>query len=236
MNKYSNEANWADGPSLTSMEGKETDTSELGYQWVNRPPTDSVSVEAQFSVEAMAYDDNMRDWGFLVPEQSTNLLLETLEKDAKILEAGCGTGLSDESHFKAGFKNLHGCDLSSEMLVIAQNKGIHKSLKKVDLSGRLPYTDNEFDAVICLATLTYIEDARLTLSEFIRITKPGGTVIFSQRDDLFNKRNMAGLCDDLESIGLWVPKLIRKGLPYVEKHVAYVQAEITVGYYVYIVQ
>ena len=52
----------------------------------------------------------------------------------KILDVGCGTGLSGFSLRKFGFKNIDGLDLSKEMLKIASDKKIYKMLFNLDLN------------------------------------------------------------------------------------------------------
>ena len=60
-----------------------------------------------------------------------------------------------------------------------------------------------------------------------------GKIIFSQRDDLFKRRNMAALCSDLEYEELWIPQYMITGMPYVTNHEAYILNGIKVGYFVY---
>ena len=43
----------------------------------------------------------------------------------------------------------------------------------------LPLQNNMFDLVICLQTISWIEDPRNALKELIRICKPNGTIIVS---------------------------------------------------------
>ena len=51
---------------------------------------------------------------------TSELLLSYLKKDkAKILDAGCGTGLVGEILYNNNFKNVEGVDFSEEMLSIA---------------------------------------------------------------------------------------------------------------------
>ena len=69
----------------------------------------------------------------------------------------------------------------------------------VDLKGRFEFAENSFDLSLCLGTLTYMDpdawrvmavgdsmaQADMTLGELVRVTKPGGHVIFSMRSSRF---------------------------------------------------
>ncbi len=51
---------------------------------------------------------------------AAELSKRVIKKDAKILDAGCGTGLSGVALSKEGFTNIDGRDLSPEMLEQAE--------------------------------------------------------------------------------------------------------------------
>ena len=204
----------------------------IGYKWVENLSVDVAEVEAEFRAEADLYDEKVQEWDYRIPRDSTELLLRLVPKSAKILEAGCGTGLPDAHHHAAGYTRLHGCDLSAEMLEIARALGIHERLVKTDLYQPLPFDDREFDAVTCLGTLSFLADAEPTLREFCRVTNHCGIVLFSQRRDLYEERDYAGTCRRLEAEGLWRRELHSDWRLYLPNHPAYAD-RMTVGYFAY---
>ena len=206
---------------------------EIGYRYVFSPNVDPEKIVQQYRGQAAGYDANMRRWEFLTPRQSTGVLRAHISPLASILEAGCGTGLSGEAHSAAGYKNLHGIDISPEMLEVAKTKGIYQSLKRGNLLERLPYDTGSFDASVCVAVLTHITDAEPLLRELCRIVKPGGEILFSQRKDLFETRNMEALLAKLETEGKMEKVSQSEWLPYVTNQEDYVKCGITVGYFVY---
>lgn len=208
------------------------DSDDIGFRWASNPTVDVAAVEAEFEEEAARYDENLRAWDYRVPRDSTEILAQYVARSSKVLEAGCGTGLIGEAHRQVGYRNLSGCDLSAAMLEIAEAKGIYGKLRRVDLTQHFPYEDDEFDAVTCLATLSYIEDAEFTFREFCRITRPAGIVFFSHRRDLFETRNCLALCYRLEQEELWKKELHSDWKPYLPGHPAYTD-ELQVGYFVY---
>ena len=55
------------------------------------------------------YDKDMVDWNYTGPKETTKVFSEFQKnKDAKIYDAGCGTGLVGVELKKYGFKNFHG--------------------------------------------------------------------------------------------------------------------------------
>jgi SAM-dependent methyltransferase len=48
-------------------------------------------------------------------------------------------------------------------------------------ASHLPFPDNAFDAVTCLEALEFLPDAQATLSEIVRVLRPGGVLLTSNR-------------------------------------------------------
>ena len=46
---------------------------------------------------------------------------------------------------------------------------------------RLPFADNTFDAVTCLEALEFMPDARAALAECVRVLRPGGLLLVTNR-------------------------------------------------------
>jgi predicted TPR repeat methyltransferase len=205
----------------------------IGTQYIFDPTINAASVIEQYRQQAAEYDEKMHLWQFLTPIQSTEILRAFFPMTAKILDAGCGTGLTGQAQYQAGFHNLHGFDISPEMLAIASAKNIYQSLKQGNLVEHLPYETATFDAVECLAVFTHIVDLSSVLREFHRIVKPGGYIIFSQRKDLFETRKISTFLDGLEREGSLEKVHQSDWLPYVNNHEDYLRNNITVAYFVY---
>jgi phosphatidylethanolamine/phosphatidyl-N-methylethanolamine N-methyltransferase len=98
----------------------------------------------------------------------------------RVLEAGVGTGLA-LGYYPPGTE-LHGVDLSEDMLRRAQDK-VHKrglshvkSLQVMDVT-RLGFPDEMFDAVTAQFLITLVPEPEKALDEFARVLKPGGEII-----------------------------------------------------------
>ncbi|CAE7683950.1 METTL27 [Symbiodinium microadriaticum] len=106
-----------------------------------------------------------------------------------VLDAGCGTGLSGEALAAAGFRQLVGVDVSSEMLRLCEAKRLYNSLTSWDLEGSqgpLPFIDDSFSAVVCVGVLSYVQLFEKVYKEWCRVVAPGGHVIFTHRDTLWD--------------------------------------------------
>lgn len=102
-------------------------------------------------------------------------------KQARILDFGCGYGRSLADLSQAGFINLLGVDFSQQMLARARTEASGSYLVRNDGHG-LPFKDDCFDLVLLFAVLTCIPDdneQRLLVSEVQRVLHPGGLLYVS---------------------------------------------------------
>ena len=67
---------------------------------------------------------------------------------ARILDAGCGTGLAGQMLAARGYRQLEGLDLSAGMLREAGNKGCYTALHHQALGDALDFPSAIFDAVL----------------------------------------------------------------------------------------
>lgn len=65
-----------------------------------------------------------------------------------------------------------------------------------------PFTDDEFAALSCVGVLTYVPDTEAALREFFRLVPRGGTIVFSQREDVWVERGCRELIDRLVAEGV----------------------------------
>lgn len=127
--------------------------------------------------------DNQKDyWNKVADEKSfttpikVQLFSEMINKEAKILDIGCGYGRVLNELSLNGYKNLYGVDFSYKMIVRGR-KQFPKINFTVQEDKRLPYEDNSFDSIILFAVLTCIvvdDDQIFLMNEIKRVLKPKG--------------------------------------------------------------
>jgi SAM-dependent methyltransferase len=102
-------------------------------------------------------------------------------KQARILDYGCGYGRTLAELSLAGFRNLFGIDFSAAMLGRAGKEVPGARLVRND-GNSLPFKDGSCDAVLLFAVLTCIPDddhQRSLLAEIERVLRPGGLLYLS---------------------------------------------------------
>ncbi|KAM7437544.1 Methyltransferase domain [Porites harrisoni] len=128
------------------------------------------------------------------------------KKDLKILDLGCGTGLSGQVlKEKYGYDNLVGLDVSEDMLTIARQRNIYKTLISAFVTTEKieEIQDGEYDAVISAGVITTGLVRSSAFDEIIRWIKPGGIMcftcpVFDREEDGYKAK-----CESLKEEGKW---------------------------------
>jgi predicted TPR repeat methyltransferase len=160
---------------------------------------------AAYSEWAEKYDsDLLGEMGYVAPMISSKLLQRYVDrKDARILDAGCGTGVVGECLNQDGYSNLEGVDYSQQMLDKARDKCIYSTLNLSDLTKTLDINDNVYEAIICVGTFTCGHVGPEAFNELVRITKPGGYICFTVREQAYEEDDYRTKMRELENIGVW---------------------------------
>ena len=153
--------------------------------------------------EKNKYDKDMVAWNYTGPKETSEVFIKyEKNKNAKIYDAGCGTGLVGVELKKYGFSNLFGADLSQKLLDLVP-KDLYKKLDKVDLNKIIPEKDNFFDAVMCVGTFTFGHVMPPALNEFIRITKNKGLICFTINEGIHEEYGFDKKIDQLKNDNKW---------------------------------
>ncbi|HEY3682765.1 MAG TPA: class I SAM-dependent methyltransferase [Streptosporangiaceae bacterium] len=129
-------------------------------------------VEGTYDDWAGGYDaELLGDLAYVGPRMAAERFAALVAPGAAVLDAGCGTGLVGAELAERGFTTIDGVDLSQGMLDEARAKGCYRTLQKADLTARLPFDDDTYDATICVGTLTEGHVGPEALDELIRVTR-----------------------------------------------------------------
>lgn len=133
-------------------------------------------------------------------QDSEEKSVDSSDRNIKIIDAGCGTGLVGTVLKQKGYQNVDGFDLSSGMVEKAKSTSSYKSLNSgIDITEKNEaYDDNQYDATICCGVFTTGHVPPTALYELIRITKPSGFVVVSTRKSYYEKTNFQQVCDRLQ--------------------------------------
>jgi len=186
------------------------DEASMRLAWVISAPTQE-ELKRRYDLWAGSYDKDLGQVeDYLAPIATAKVAKAHLAADARILDAGAGTGLSGQALFDAGFSNLTGLDFAEQMLAVAAEKGVYQETIAADLGRRTALEDNAFDAVITVGTTSQVPAE--SLCEYMRVAKPGGKLIVTNWVKAWNERGYAALQVELERAGRLA--LIEKGEPF----------------------
>ena len=125
-----------------------------------------------------------------------------LEKAARLLEIGCGTGAVLEQMHTPAF----GLDLQLASLKEAKEHAPTSPLTCANAIS-LPYTDNSFDVVFSHFLLLWLQNPQGALAEMMRVTRAGGHIIAFAEPDYTQRVDKPAA---LEKLGAWQRDALQK--------------------------
>lgn len=149
------------------------------------------------------YDDQMEGrLNYVAPRQAADQLARHLTgTTARVIDIGCGTGLTSFYLHRHGFRDLDGIDLADAMLERAAARGIYRSLIKADLTQTLNLEDAVYDAAISSGTFTLGHVGSEPISEIFRILKPGALFACTIHRDIWQPLGFAAAFGRMEADG-----------------------------------
>jgi predicted TPR repeat methyltransferase len=187
-----NEADgWGENSLLTEINFH---LARLDSAKIPKPPTSHV--KALFDQYADHYEEHMvNKLSYTLPEIMADYifkyglnklkpLCEISEKPPlKILDLGCGTGLMAQALINKSPQKLeiHGVDLSPNMLELAREKGVYQSVSCEDILDYLNTAceSKQWDGVMAADVLNYFGDLSDLFQKVKRALRPGGWFCFS---------------------------------------------------------
>ncbi len=172
-------------------------------QWIYSA-RDNPELEERYDQWAASYDQDLdADYGWLGPQKSAETLARYVPKNARILDAGAGTGLVGRFLHELGYHDLTAMDMSTGMLEEAAKKNVYKEFHRMVMGEPLDFPSDSFDAVISVGVMTVGHAPAGSLDELVRITRPGGHIVFTLRPDVYEEDGFKEKQSSLEANGKW---------------------------------
>src|SRR5262245_276591 len=129
--------------------------------------------------------------------------------DSHVLDVACGAGGPSLALVARTSCRLVGLDSEAagiahaEALASSRGLGDRARFSVHDCSGRLPFEDGAFDAVLCFDAICHFPDRRATLGEWARVLREGGRLLFTDPAVLTGAVASTDL-DDRASAGVFI--------------------------------
>ena len=178
-------------------------TSRNIVQWVYSSRNNQ-ELQERYDGWARSYDADLAlEFGWIGPQRAVETLARYVGRDATVLDAGAGTGLVGELLSRLGYTDLVAIDLSPGMLEQAGKKNVYRDYFQMVMGEPLSFADGSFGAVVSVGVLTLGHAPASCLDELIRVTKPGGYIIFTLRPDVYENEGFKEKQTTLEAAGKW---------------------------------
>lgn len=139
-------------------------------------------VKETFNMLATIYEHHVDEKSLYNSEYERPAMLGQIPQNLEtmtVLDAGCAAGWYTEQLVNRGAK-VFATDISPEMVAATKRRlGTKAKVSCLDLETELPFEASSFDLIISSLTLHYIKDWSQPFSEFQRLLKPNGVLLFS---------------------------------------------------------
>ena len=135
----------------------------------------------QYEYDAMAICEKELWWYKCLHDLTLKKVEQVTDKNAFILDAGCGTGgLLTRLHLQ-GFKNTAGFDLSTDAISYTIKKGFPNVQLLNILDSDKAYSPGSFDTIICNDILCLLDEGedKAATDKLISLLKPDGSLIMN---------------------------------------------------------
>jgi predicted TPR repeat methyltransferase len=164
---------------------------------------DNRELASSYDEWAEDYEDDMLSLGYAIPAVAAGFVGRHVPVGGTVLDAGAGTGMFGSILRVLGYEDLVGIDISERMLEKASEKDAYHGLHRMVLGEPLDFNDGSFSAAVSVGVFTTNHAPPEALDELVRVIAPDGWVIFSVRDDVYQKEGFKEKQASLEKEGKW---------------------------------
>jgi ubiquinone/menaquinone biosynthesis C-methylase UbiE len=112
-----------------------------------------------------------------------------INEKSHVLEVGCGSGGPAKYLSQISGSAVTGIDISADAIAQASascSGNTKLNFLQTDGSVILPFAGQTFDALICIDAINHLGDRPKVFSEWRRVVKPGGRILFSDPVEIHN--------------------------------------------------
>lgn len=155
---------------------------------------------------AASYDSDMETHDFTGPRLMAEAVAKHLPNvppsEAKILDAGCGSGAVGIALNKLySYQTIDGLDISQGMLGIARKTGAYHDLNIADLTKKLDKEGGAYDVLVCCGMFTHGHLGPEPLDELVRVVKGGGLIVATVLGTFWDEKGFEGMVETLSKEG-----------------------------------
>lgn len=150
------------------------------------------------------YDRDLVEGEYQQPARCAKAVYSQVQNlDIKILDVGCGTGLSGLALKQIGYKYLDGCDLSQGMLDKAAGLSIYDRLFLCNLNNPPIDANSEaYDVVTAVGVFSFGHITYDAVDELLRVLKQNGTLVIGLNDHYYNEGSLTKKLKELEACSI----------------------------------
>jgi predicted TPR repeat methyltransferase len=165
---------------------------------------DAQNVKQFYADWAMQYNQDVNSAEYSGPAIAAKLLQQNLtDKKARILDAGCGTGLVGVELQRLGFIHVDGFDLSPEMAELASASGAyHQVTGNIDMLHAVEdYPQRGYDALLSIGVFTLGHVPPQALEVLVQLVRRDALLVISTRSHYFEQTDYQACVDALLTSG-----------------------------------
>ena len=162
------------------------------------------SSRVHYAEWASRYDEAVGDQDYAQPRRVAEMLDRYMpDRSIRVLDVGCGTGLSGLSLRHAGWSHIDGCDRSPEMLEVASCTTVYERLFQTDLNAPpIDVADGDYDAATVVGVFSFGHVDAEAIPEILRTIRPGGLLVIAMNDHFYEEGTVPAKLEELEGDGV----------------------------------
>jgi trans-aconitate methyltransferase len=173
--------------------------------------------EQQYDDWASTYDtDLIDDLGYVAYRDAGDIFIDVApDRDARVVDVACGTGLAGQYLKQNGYTNIHGADLSTEMMAIAHKRQIYLSTWQHDFTKPAEPTEL-YDSLLCVGMFSYAVPEISDMHNVVNCVKPGSVCVITVNGAAWKDLGLESkVYQEAERSGFTIEQVLESG--YIEK-------------------